>query len=63
MKVHITAVIEFFQKTDETDDEMLNVAKMAIENNIGKVIDISKIKTPEADQTSDYGRHPCGCGR
>lgn len=45
MKVHLTAVIEFFQKTGETDNEMLNVAKMAIEENIGKVIDISKVKT------------------
>lgn len=47
MKVHLSVVIEFFQKTDETDDEMLNVAKMAIEDNIGKVIDISKVKTSE----------------
>ena len=46
-KVHVTVVIEFFQKSDESDDEMLNIVKEAVEHNVGYVSEISKVKTAE----------------
>ena len=41
-KVKVIAVIEFYQKEDESDDEMLNIVKVAIENYVGPVNHIEK---------------------
>lgn len=44
-KVCVLAIIEFFQKDDETDDEMLNIVRIAIDRNVGEVKHIGKVKS------------------
>lgn len=55
MKVHVLAIIEFFQKDGETDDEMLNAAKEAIEMNVGTVNHIGKVKSINLEDGEQNG--------
>ena len=48
--VYVMAIIEFCQKEGETDEEMLKIAKGAIEYNTGDVKQIGKINFLEGEQ-------------
>ena len=48
--VYVMAIIEFSQKENETDEEMLETVKGAIEYNTGDVKQIGKINFLEGDQ-------------